>query len=1309
MGSLGGVVASRIAREFQIGGPSFSISCDENSGIQALAIAADWLARNELDAVVVGAVDFAGDIRTVLARAQLSSDPLAAVAKDRPAAIDLAAAPVACDGAVCLIVKRLDDALRDGDRVGAVIRRATTRFEQGAATSSQSYSARNESIERNRSLVGFAGPSIGYLDIQAPYRSALANSELTTLSSTVRVSSDAASGRCAVGSILDDFGQMGAAAGLAAVAKAAVCLEHEIIPAPPRPPEWLRSLTEQVPSLFVPGGRQFWLRNRVEGVRCAAVRVCGLGGVQGEVVLEEFEPSTAAVGSSVQGNEASGARTCGIFMLEAGDQTDLAARIEELTRFAGETWCQDIDTLARRWWHRHPGDRRLHLATAIVADGVDTLKDLLQIAVGKTGDHRFEVDGRRGSIHAARPRSGSTSPPPVAFVYPGLGCHFAGMGRELSAIWPDVLRRLDAGSGTLRDQLEPALWWGREPPPEFLDHRVPIVGSVWAGSLVTEILRGFGVNPRAAIGYSMGESTALVALRAWTDRDLLLSCIRTSPLFRIDLAGPCEAARRCWDLSPTEPVDWVAGVVSCSAESVEAVVSPGQRVYVLIRNSADETVIGGERRAVDEVVEALRSGFVVLPHVSTVHCEIGRIVEADYRALHDLETSTPAGIDFYSGVWGHAYALDRHSAADAITAQAAHPIDFAAVIERAYRDGVQVFLEVGPGGSCTRLIDRILADRPHRALSACRADREPFGAILEVLAALLAERVPVDLAGLYGSQRNLADAGPAASGPAGGPGRRTVRVEVRGRAFSVPQPRRVENPDNAGSSTLGPEGPSWSHHVYQAERATAEAHRAFLRTSQHTADLMGRLISLQLSLLQSRTAATTTPISLPDDPSVPATNDLLSESAGPVLAQPDASPFVLGREQCLEFAVGSIASVLGPDYAPIDRFPTRVRLPDEPLFLVDRILAIEGRPRSLEAGRIVTEHVVRRDAWYLDGGKVPPCIAIEAGQADLFLSAYLGADFVTEGQAVYRLLDATVTFHRGLPGPGDVIRYDIRIDRFFRQGNTMLFRFQFDATVLGEPLLTMRDGCAGFFSAEELAAGKGIVRHKHDPRAELLPPAEVMADLVSMTPGQLDERQLDALRGGDLATAFGSAFAHLAAIDPLRLPVGRMARLASRRASGAERRPSWAGADSCGGRDPAERLVPGVPLRQRSGDAGHAHVRVLSPCAAHSAHENRLGRPARPGCVCTGDWDCQSPQVPGASCRVDGGRGLRSRDQGGGLPAGALCDRRRAHIRRWQADRRGSGHGPATLGKRSAEARAALGGPVRGRFSGNGWTESGDR
>ena len=132
-------------------------------------------------------------------------------------------------------------------------------------------------------------------------------------------------------------------------------------------------------------------------------------------------------------------------------------------------------------------------------------------------------------------------------------------------------------------------------------------------------------------------------------------------------------------------------------------------------------VVGGRRDEVRRLVRDLGGRFLPLPLVSTVHCEVARQVEAAYRALHLLETTPPPGIRFYSGATGRAYVPDRDSAADAIVAQAVHGFDFPAVIERAYADGVRVFVEVGPGASCTRMIAAILGDRPHLARPACVA------------------------------------------------------------------------------------------------------------------------------------------------------------------------------------------------------------------------------------------------------------------------------------------------------------------------------------------------------------------------------------------------------------------------------------------------------------------------------------------------------------------------------------------------------------------------------------------------------------
>jgi PfaB family protein len=1175
MGGLGSLVASRIAREFRIGGPSFSISCDENSGIQALAIAADWLARREVDTVVVGAVDFAGDVRAVLAGAMLPADPLGALLLDRgllgngqarslPAAADselgrsgrrprLAgagandceiAAPAACDGAVCLVLKRLDDALYAHDRVHAIIRKASAQNPCLDTDKKLVPPSRNESRLSDQHQDRFPQPTIGYLDVQCPDRSDLATPELSALATSELTSPDGGTGTCALGSILADLGRNGAAAGLAAVAKAAICLGEQVIPATDGAIRWLDSVAQLSPALYLPRGRQFWLRNRAQGPRRAAVCCASLGGTIGEVLLEELETSrdfpSASVGQTFEADVRLESltyvrprRSHALFALAADDQRALIAQIEELAQMVQGSSCADIDSLARQWWRRRPLDARLPRSVAIVADTVDTLRRHLESAAAGGIENRGDVRPGAGSIYATNPEPAIAASARVAFVFPGLGNSFAGMGREFSTMWPEVLRQQDSESAHLRDQFDPKAWWSSEPLASFTDDRAPILGTIWVGSLVTTILRSLGVNPDAAIGYSMGESSALVALGAWRSRDLLCSRLRSSPLFQTELAGPRNAARRAWKLAPSEPVDWVAGVISRPAETVEAAVSGSSRVYLMIRNTADESVIGGERDAVDRIVKALRASFVALPTVSTVHCEIGGLVEAEYRALHDLETHTPVAIDFYSGVWGHPYAVDRQSAADAIAAQARHPIDFPAVIERAYRDGIRVFLEVGPGSSCTRLVDRILGGRPHLARAACRSDGNSLGTVLELLAELIAHRLPVDLSSLYGPEPNLGGDEPVttARSPARSGGRGAVHVEVRGRAFSVPQ-----HPHTAGES------PGFLP-VYEVKRATAEAHRAFLRTSEQAADLLGKLISAQLGLLETYRTSATRLASFSERSPTSVKERARSEPADRSQEGKVASKFVLDRDRCLEFAVGSIAAVLGRDYAPVDHYPTRVRLPDEPLMLVDRVLEIEGRPRSLQAGRVVTEHVIGHDSWYLDGGRAPACIAIEAGQADLFLSAYLGVDFETRGEAVYRLLDATVTFHRGLPSPGEVIRYDIRIARFFRQGKTILFHFQFEATASGEPLITMSDGCAGFFSAAELFAGKGIVarKSKRDLRSATETAADADSDLVPMSAGALAEHQIDALRQGDLAAAFGAPFEHLAATNVQPLPGGRLA------------------------------------------------------------------------------------------------------------------------------------------------------------------------
>ncbi|MFH1020776.1 MAG: polyketide synthase, partial [Pseudomonadota bacterium] len=118
MGALGSVVASRIAREFRVGGPSFTLSNEEGSGIRALETAVRLLQCGEIERALVGAVDLAGDLRAVLGHH--AGRPFSSSGKGIPFD-ERADGSTVGEGAAAVVLKRLDDARRDGDRIYAVI------------------------------------------------------------------------------------------------------------------------------------------------------------------------------------------------------------------------------------------------------------------------------------------------------------------------------------------------------------------------------------------------------------------------------------------------------------------------------------------------------------------------------------------------------------------------------------------------------------------------------------------------------------------------------------------------------------------------------------------------------------------------------------------------------------------------------------------------------------------------------------------------------------------------------------------------------------------------------------------------------------------------------------------------------------------------------------------------------------------------------------------------------------------------------------------------------------------------------------
>ncbi|MFZ5572109.1 MAG: beta-ketoacyl synthase N-terminal-like domain-containing protein [Thermodesulfobacteriota bacterium] len=1211
VGALGGIIASRIAKEFRLGGPSFVVSCEAASGLKAFEIGMRSLQLNETDLFLVGAVELTGDARNLCMTHGIR--PYSAADVVRPFDAQ-ASGGLPGEGAAAVVLKRLDQAVKDGDRIYAVVKGIGSASGDGIVTSTPSREAYLLSLERCFKDARIDPATIGYVETHGGGTPEEDRLEAECLSAFFQHPGDADGpetdcddNSIAVGSVKANIGHTGALAGLASLVKTALCLYHEIVPPLPffeTPPAgaWASG------RFHFPKFPHYWLRDRQNGPRRALIGSMTADGNCQQVVLEGFDYPTESLKESLQAQVADerkrplGRKTSGLFVVEAGKKEDLIHGLEELYQFVHRFADQhgNLEQTAAAWFQRNQLDFGKKYAVALLADNSHNLgKWIKEAQKAVEADTPRQITGAGGFKYTPNPMGGTGD---IAFVFPGSGNHYVGMGRGIGTTWPEVLRGLDAGTRQLKTQLIPSCYvpfrqswppgWETQAHEKIVSDPLHMIfGQVVHGGVMAELIQTFDVHPQAVIGYSLGESAGLFAMKAWPDRGHMLERMDQSNLFRTELAGPCNAARKVWRVPPGEEVDWTVAAVNRPASIVKEVIRKFPAAELLIVNTPDECVIGGRRRQVEAVINRLGCDAFYLEGVVTVHCQAAVPTKEAYKELHVFPTTPPPGIRFYSCSFEKAYGLSSEKAATSILNQALFGFNFPNTIQQAYKDGVRAFLEMGPHSSCTRMIGSILSDQPHLAVSACAKGEDDYITVVKFLGTLAAERIPVNLEKLYGEKaysRPLEAGRTAAAG-------RAIRLLLGGEAPSPPLPEiakqapSVEIPPampaaaapertgvvsallvpaasrGRGIPTPGrmPDHPCEELFQPLAETITANAlvHDEFLNFSDCLNRTFTSAIAFQHRLIEQiltagnqegpalrgqesfSSAQPSEQIALSGviaNPGLPSNGRLNSPGSPGAAPTATAKAPAFSREMCMEFATGSIATVLGPQFQVVDTYKARVRLPDEPLMLVDRIISVEGEKGSLGPGRVVTEHDVHPDAWYLDGGRVPVCIAIEAGQADLFLCSYLGIDLAVKGERTYRLLDAVATFHHGLPEPGDVIRYEIRIDRFIRSGATHLFFFQFNGYVGDRHIISMRKGCAGFFTPEEVKNSGGIILTEEETRAV---PGKKPLDWHPPVPMKVEsysEEAVDALREGDVGRCFGPPFSGITLAKSIRLPGGRM-------------------------------------------------------------------------------------------------------------------------------------------------------------------------
>lgn len=250
---------------------------------------------------------------------------------------------------------------------------------------------------------------------------------------------------------------------------------------------------------------------------------------------------------------------------------------------------------------------------------------------------------------------------------------------------------------------------------------------------------------------------------------------------------------------------------------------------------------------------------------------------------------------------------------------------------------------------------------------------------------------------------------------------------------------------------------------------------------------------------------------------------------------PVARQLVFDEAQLVELTNGSVAKVLGPEYAEADTYPIRTRMPSPPYMFASRVTAMSAQKGKLEPCFIEWECDLPLDAWYVNNGMVPAFVALESSHAMIVAFTYIGCDQLFKGQLRYRAVDSQTTVYGDMPKAGEVLRGRVNIKSFLRVGRNVVIAYEFLCYV-GERLAFKLEANSGFFLPKDIEKSKGV---NTAPYLKTNGPAAPFTPLLRCERAAFDDAAIDALLRGDLARCFGPAYDTPRAA-PLCAPASKM-------------------------------------------------------------------------------------------------------------------------------------------------------------------------